>query len=157
MLMRAAGFACMALAHQPWLLGWPACCPDWAARCDPPRSALVVKLVRARERGRFSLLMMGGQRRRGAGRADWQLAAGVGFPSGVLGAAVFVVTAIFNAVWLPAWRISTERIAMREGMQRVCATAVSACFTLTGYYILAVQVMLMLPVMVNQVAAHRRR
>lgn len=157
MLMRAAGFACMALAHQPWLL-WLACLLSGLGGTlfDPPRSALVVKLVRARERGRFfSLLMMQDSAGAvlGALIGSWLLAWDFRLVCWV-GAAVFVVAAIFNAVWLPAWRISTERIAMREGMQRVWRDRRFRLyvFTLTGYYILAVQVMLMLPVMVNQVA-----
>ncbi|KJV48081.1 multidrug resistance protein MdtH [Pantoea sp. BL1] len=157
MLMRAAGFACMALAHQPWML-WLACLLSGLGGTlfDPPRSAMVVKLVRARERGRFfSLLMMQDSAGAvlGALVGSWLLAWDFRLVCWV-GAAVFVAAALFNAVWLPAWRISTERIAMREGMQRVWQDKRFRLYvlTLTGYYILAVQVMLMLPVMVNQVA-----
>lgn len=157
MLMRAAGFACMALAHQPWLL-WLACVLSGLGGTlfDPPRSAMVVKLVRARERGRFfSLLMMQDSAGAvlGALIGSWLLAWDFRLVCWV-GAAVFVCAALFNAIWLPAWRISTERIAMRDGMQRVWQDKRFRLYvlTLTGYYILAVQVMLMLPVMVNQVA-----
>ncbi|MDE1185076.1 MAG: multidrug efflux MFS transporter MdtH [Pantoea sp.] len=157
MLMRAAGFACMALAHEPWLL-WLACLLSGLGGTlfDPPRSAMVVKLVRARERGRFfSLLMMQDSAGAvlGALIGSWLLAWDFRLVCWV-GAAVFVSAALFNAIWLPAWRISTERIAMREGMQRVWQDKRFRLYvlTLTGYYILAVQVMLMLPVMVNQVA-----
>lgn len=157
MLMRAAGFACMALAHQPWLL-WLACLLSGLGGTlfDPPRSAMVVKLVRARERGRFfSLLMMQDSAGAvlGALIGSWLLAWDFRLVCWV-GAAVFVSAALFNAFWLPAWRISTERIAMREGMHRVWQDKRFRLYvlTLTGYYILAVQVMLMLPVMVNQVA-----
>lgn len=157
MLMRAAGFACMALAHQPWLL-WLACLLSGLGGTlfDPPRSAMVVKLVRARERGRFfSLLMMQDSAGAvlGALIGSWLLAWDFRLVCWV-GAAVFVSAALFNAIWLPAWRISTERIAMREGMHRVWQDKRFRLYvlTLTGYYILAVQVMLMLPVMVNQVA-----
>ncbi|ADU68772.1 multidrug efflux MFS transporter MdtH [Pantoea sp. At-9b] len=157
MLMRAAGFACMALAHEPWLL-WLACLLSGLGGTlfDPPRSAMVVKLVRARERGRFfSLLMMQDSAGAvlGALIGSWLLAWDFRLVCWV-GAAVFVSAALFNAIWLPAWRISTERIAMREGMHRVWQDKRFRLYvlTLTGYYILAVQVMLMLPVMVNQVA-----
>lgn len=157
MLMRAAGFACMALAHEPWLL-WFACLLSGLGGTlfDPPRSALVMKLVRARDRGRFfSLLMMQDSAGAvlGALIGSWLLAWDFRLVCWV-GAAVFVTAALFNAIWLPAWRISTERIAMREGMQRVWQDKRFRLYvlTLTGYYILAVQVMLMLPVMVNQVA-----
>ena len=157
MLMRAAGFACMALAHEPWL-PWLACMLSGLGGTlfDPPRSALVMKLVRARERGRFfSLLMMQDSAGAviGALIGSWLLAWDFRLVCWV-GAGVFVLAALFNAIWLPAWRISTERVAMREGLKRVWQDKRFRLYvlTLTGYYILAVQVMLMLPVMVNQVA-----
>lgn len=157
MLMRAAGFACMALAHEPWLL-WLACMLSGLGGTlfDPPRSALVMKLVRARERGRFfSLLMLQDSAGAviGALIGSWLLAWDFRLVCWV-GAGVFVLAALFNAIWLPAWRISTERVAMREGLKRVWQDKRFRLYvlTLTGYYILAVQVMLMLPVMVNQVA-----
>ncbi len=53
LLMRAAGFATMGIAHEP-LLCFHACFRDSAALFDPPRSALVVKLIRPQQRGRFS-------------------------------------------------------------------------------------------------------
>ena len=157
MLMRAAGFACMALAQEPWML-WLACLLSGLGGTlfDPPRSALVVKLVPARERGRFfSLLMMQDSAGAviGALIGSWLLAWDFRFVCWV-GAGVFVAAALFNFWWLPAWRISTERTAMRAGLQRVWQDKRFRLyvFTLTGYYILAVQVMLMLPVMVNQIA-----
>lgn len=157
MLLRAAGFAGMALAHEPWLL-WLACMLSGLGGTlfDPPRSALVVKLVRARERGRFfSLLMMQDSAGAvlGALIGSWLLTWDFRLVCWT-GAAVFVGAALFNALWLPAWRLSTERSAMRDGLQRVWRDKRFRryVFTLTGYYILAVQVMLMLPVMVNQVA-----
>ena len=70
------------------------------------------------------------------------------------GALVFVLAALFNALLLPAWRISSVPTPLREGLglvlrdRRFCTWVL----TLTGYYILAVQVMLMLPIMVNQIA-----
>ncbi|STI13273.1 Multidrug resistance protein MdtH [Escherichia coli] len=47
MLMRAAGFATMGIAHEPWLL-WFSCLLSGLGGTlfDPPRSALVVKLIR---------------------------------------------------------------------------------------------------------------
>ncbi len=60
MLMRAAGFATMGIAHEPRLL-WFSCFLSGLGGTlfDPPRSALVVKLIRPEQRGRFfSLLMM---------------------------------------------------------------------------------------------------
>jgi DHA1 family multidrug resistance protein-like MFS transporter len=56
MLMRAAGFAAMAVAHEPWVL-WLSCILSGLGGTlfDPPRAALVVKLVRPHQRGRFFL------------------------------------------------------------------------------------------------------
>lgn len=60
MLLRAAGFATMAVAHEPRLL-WFSCFLSGIGGTlfDPPRTALVVKLIRPQHRGRFfSILMM---------------------------------------------------------------------------------------------------
>ena len=67
---------------------------------------------------------------------------------------MFVLAALFNALLLPARRISTVPTPMREGLSRVLKDRRFCTYvlTLTGYYMLAVQVMLMLPIMVNQVA-----
>ena len=53
MLMRAGGFAAMAVAHEPWVL-WFSCILSGLGGTlfDPPRAALVVKLVRPHQRGR---------------------------------------------------------------------------------------------------------
>lgn len=55
MLLRAAGFISMAMADEPWLL-WVSCIISGIGGIlfDPPRSALVIKLVHANQRGRFS-------------------------------------------------------------------------------------------------------
>ncbi len=47
MLMRAAGFALMAMADEPWIL-WLACALSGLGGTlfDPPRTALVIKLTR---------------------------------------------------------------------------------------------------------------
>lgn len=60
MLLRALGFALMALADEPWIL-WLSCILSalGGTLFDPPRTALVIKLTRPYERGRFySLLLM---------------------------------------------------------------------------------------------------
>ena len=51
-------------------------------------------------------------------------------------------------------QLSTVRTPVREGMTRVMRDKrfVTYVLTLAGYYMLAVQVMLMLPIMVNDVA-----
>ncbi len=124
---------------------------------DPPRSALVVKLIRPQQRGRFfSLLMMQDSAGAviGALLGSWLLQ--YDFRSWVCatGAVLFVLCAAFNAWLLPAWKLSTVRTPVREGMTRVMRDKrfVTYVLTLAGYYMLAVQVMLMLPIMVNDVA-----
>ena len=54
MLLRAVGFALMGIAHEPWVL-WLSCFISaiGGTLFDPPRAALVVKLVRPHQRGRF--------------------------------------------------------------------------------------------------------
>lgn len=157
MLMRAAGFATMGIAHEPWVL-WCSCILSGLGGTlfDPPRSALVVKLIRPSQRGRFfSLLMMQDSAGAviGALIGSWLLQYDFRLVCAV-GASVFVLCAAFNAWWLPAWKLSTVKIPMREGLGRVWRDKhfVTYVLTLTGYYMLAVQVMLMLPIMVNDIA-----
>lgn len=157
MLMRAAGFATMGVAHEPWVL-WCSCILSGLGGTlfDPPRSALVVKLIRPSQRGRFfSLLMMQDSAGAviGALIGSWLLQYDFRLVCAV-GAAVFVLCAAFNAWLLPAWKLSTIKTPMREGLNRVWRDKkfVTYVLTLTGYYMLAVQVMLMLPIMVNDIA-----
>lgn len=119
MLMRAAGFATMGIAHEPWLL--------W-----------------------FSCLLSG---LGGALLGSWLLQYDFRLVCAT-GAVLFVLCAAFNAWLLPAWKLSTVRTPVREGMTRVMRDKrfVTYVLTLAGYYMLAVQVMLMLPIMVNDVA-----
>ncbi len=123
---------------------------------DPPRSALVVKLIRPQQRGRFfSLLMMQDSAGAviGALLGSWLLQYDFRLVCAT-GAVLFVLCAAFNAWLLPAWKLSTVRTPVREGMTRVMRDKrfVTYVLTLAGYYMLAVQVMLMLPIMVNDVA-----
>lgn len=157
MLLRAAGFATMAIAHEPWLL-WVSCVLSGLGGTlfDPPRSALVVKLVRPRDRGRFfSLLMMQDSAGAviGALLGSWLLNYDFRLVCGA-GALMFVACAGVNAWLLPAYKLSTIRTPLREGMGRVLRDRrfVTYVLTLAGYYMLAVQVMLMLPIMVNEIA-----
>lgn len=157
MLLRASGFAAMAVAHEPWVL-WLSCLLSGLGGTlfDPPRTALVVKLIRPEGRGRFfSLLMMQDSAGAvlGALIGSWLLAWDFRLVCWV-GALVFVLAALFNALLLPAWRISSVPTPLREGLGRVLKDRRFCTYvlTLTGYYILAVQVMLMLPIMVNQLA-----
>lgn len=157
MLMRAAGFALMAMADEPWIL-WLACALSGLGGTlfDPPRTALVIKLTRPHERGRFySLLMMQDSAGAviGALIGSWLLQYDFHFVCWT-GAAIFVLAPGWNLWLLPAYRISTVRAPMKEGLMRVLRDRrfVTYVLTLTGYYMLAVQVMLMLPIMVNEVA-----
>ncbi|HGM5860145.1 multidrug efflux MFS transporter MdtH [Serratia marcescens] len=157
MLLRAAGFATMAMADAPWIL-WFSCALSalGGTLFDPPRTALVIKLTRPHERGRFfSLLMMQDSAGAvvGALIGSWLLQYDFHFVCWV-GAAIFVLAAGWNAWLLPAYRISTVRIPMKEGMLRVVRDRrfLTYVLTLTGYYMLAVQVMLMMPIVVNEIA-----
>jgi len=157
MLMRAAGFASMGIAHEPWVL-WLSCFLSGLGGTlfDPPRSALVVKLVRPQERGRFfSLLMMQDSAGAviGALLGSWLLQYDFRLVCAA-GAVLFILCALFNAWLLPDWKLSTVKAPVREGLQRVLQDKrfVAYVLTLTGYYMLAVQVMLMLPLMVNDIA-----
>ncbi|CAI1536818.1 MULTISPECIES: multidrug efflux MFS transporter MdtH [Serratia] len=157
MLLRAAGFATMAMADEPWIL-WFSCALSalGGTLFDPPRTALVIKLTRPHERGRFfSLLMMQDSAGAvvGALIGSWLLQYNFHFVCWV-GAAIFVLAAGWNAWLLPAYRISTVRIPMKEGMLRVLRDRrfLTYVLTLTGYYMLAVQVMLMMPIVVNEIA-----
>jgi DHA1 family multidrug resistance protein-like MFS transporter len=157
MLLRAAGFATMAMADQPWLL-WFSCALSaiGGTLFDPPRTALVIKLTRPHERSRFySLLMMQDSAGAvvGALIGSWLLQYDFHFVCWT-GAGIFVLAAGWNAWLLPAYRISTVRAPMKEGMMRVLRDRrfLTYVLTLTGYYMLSVQVMLMLPIIVNEIA-----
>lgn len=157
MLLRAAGFATMGIAHEPWIL-WASCLISGLGGTlfDPPRTALVVKLIRPQQRGRFfSLLMMQDSAGAviGALLGSWLLQYDFRLVCAV-GAVLFILCAGFNAWLLPAWKLSTVKAPVREGMGRVLRDKrfVTYVLTLAGYYMLAVQVMLMLPIMVNDIA-----
>ncbi|MFH7509142.1 multidrug efflux MFS transporter MdtH [Enterobacter hormaechei] len=157
MLLRAAGFATMAIAHEPWLL-WFSCFLSGIGGTlfDPPRTALVVKLIRPQHRGRFfSILMMQDSAGAvvGALLGSWLLQYDFRLVCAT-GAVLFILCALFNGLFLPAWKLSTVKAPVREGLARVLSDKrfVTYVLTLTGYYMLAVQVMLMLPIMVNDIA-----
>ncbi|MGU3798445.1 multidrug efflux MFS transporter MdtH [Enterobacter hormaechei] len=157
MLLRAAGFATMAIAHDPWLL-WFSCFLSGIGGTlfDPPRTALVVKLIRPQHRGRFfSILMMQDSAGAvvGALLGSWLLQYDFRLVCAT-GTVLFILCALFNGLFLPAWKLSTVKAPVREGLDRVLSDKrfVTYVLTLTGYYMLAVQVMLMLPIMVNDIA-----
>lgn len=157
MLLRASGFAVMAVAYDPWVL-WLSCVLSalGGTLFDPPRTALVIKLTRPYERGRFySLLLMQDSAGAviGALIGSWLLQYDFHYVCWA-GAAVFIIAAICNAWLLPAYRISTIRTPIKEGMARVLKDKrfVTYVVTLAGYFMLSVQVMLMFPIVVNELA-----
>ncbi|EGT3608025.1 multidrug efflux MFS transporter MdtH [Morganella morganii] len=157
MFLRAGGFALMAMADEPWIL-WLSCILSaiGGTLFDPPRTALVIKLTRPYERGRFySLLLMQDSAGAvlGALLGSWLLIYDFHLVCWV-GAAIFIITALCNAWLLPAYRISTTRTPVKEGLTRVLSDKRFSRYVLilTGYFILSVQVMLMFPIIVNELA-----
>ncbi|MWT61329.1 MFS transporter, partial [Escherichia coli] len=138
MLLRAAGFATMAIAHEPWLL-WFSCFLSGIGGTlfDPPRTALVVKLIRPQHRGRFfSILMMQDSAGAvvGALLGSWLLQYDFRLVCAT-GAVLFILCALFNGLFLPAWKLSTVKAPVREGLDRVLSDKrfVTYVLTLTGY------------------------
>ncbi|ACZ77070.1 multidrug efflux MFS transporter MdtH [Dickeya zeae] len=157
MLLRASGFAFMALATTPLMLMLSCVLSALGGTLfEPPRNAMVIKLTRPHERSRFfSLLMMQDNAGAviGALIGSWLMQYNFSVVCWV-GASVFVLVALLNAWLLPAYRISTTRTPIREGMMRVMRDRrfVVYVLTLTGYFMLGVQVLLMMPIMVNELA-----
>ncbi|MBK5072733.1 multidrug efflux MFS transporter MdtH [Budviciaceae bacterium CWB-B4] len=158
MLLRAAGFATMALADQPWILIFSCALSAFGGTLfDPPRVALVIKLTRPHERGRFySLLMMQDSAGVviGALLGSWLLRYDFHWVCW-FGAAFFVLAAALNAFVLPAYRVSTSvRAPIMNGIKAAVKDSYFRRYvlTLTGYYVLSIQVMLMLPLLVNEVS-----
>ncbi|MDR5615959.1 multidrug efflux MFS transporter MdtH [Arsenophonus sp.] len=157
MLLRAIGFALMAMATVPWIL-WLSCILSalGGTLFDPPRTALIIKLTKPHERGRFySLLLMQDSAGAvlGALLGGWLLLYDFQFVCWA-GTIIFIIAAISNAWLLPAYRISASRISIRTGMGKVFRDQrfLKYVLTLTGYFILYVQVMLMFPIVVNEIA-----
>ncbi len=157
MLLRAAGFAVMAVAHHPGLLMFSCLLSGLGGMLfDPPRSAMIVKLTRPHERSRFySLLMMqdSAAAMGGALLGTWLLAFDF-FWVAVFGSIIFVLAALANAILLPAYRVSSTRTAPLAAMRTVLVDKAFLVFvfTLSGYYALGVQIMLLFPVTIKQLA-----
>ncbi|MBX4181234.1 multidrug efflux MFS transporter MdtH [Sodalis sp. CWE] len=158
LLMRALGFLSMGVADEPWLL-WLSCALSalGGTLFEPPRTALLIKLTRPWERGRFySLLMMQDSACAviGALLGSWLLCYYDFRLVCLAGAMLFIFATIFNACLLPCYRTSTIRAPILEGIRRVTHDHrfVTYVLTLTGYYMLSVQVMLMLPIRVNEIS-----
>lgn len=157
MLLRAAGFAAMAVAQHPGVLVFSCLLSGLGGTLfDPPRSALVIKLTHARERSRFySLLMMqdSAGAMGGALLGTWLLGFDF-FWVAMGGCAVFVLAALANAVLLPAYRVASVRTAPLAAMRTVLGDKAFLVFvfTLSGYYALGVQIMLLIPVTIKELA-----
>lgn len=157
MLLRAVGFASMALAVEPWILLLSCLLSALGGLLfDPPRMGLAIKFTRPHERGRFiSLLMI----QDNAGAVIGALIGGwlIDYDFQLvcwLGAVVFFCCAIFNMIYLPPYHIALGKATIINGMKMVLKDKkfTSYVWSLTGYYILWVQVMLMLPLTVAKVS-----
>lgn len=157
MFIRAGGFALIAVANTPFLL-IVACIISGLAGAlfDPPRTALLIKMTRLRERGKFfSILMM-------IDTAGWVIGALLGSwllsyefkLVGWFGCGIFILIGILNILILPAFRVSLTPISFKESIKYVWADQrfVRFVFSLTGYFMIGVQVMLMLPILVKNIA-----
>lgn len=157
LLLRACSFAALAWADNGAIL-LLACLLSGLGGClfEPSRSALIIKFTRPAERGRFvSLLMMleSASAVLGALLGSWLIQFDFGYTCW-LAAGLYLVAALCNAVLLPAYRLSIKTTSIRESLTRVWQDR-SFCrlvFILSGYYILWVQVMLIFPILVKDVA-----
>ncbi|TDR80085.1 multidrug efflux MFS transporter MdtH [Paludibacterium purpuratum] len=153
MLLRAVGFGVMAVARAPWVLVLSCVLAGLGGVLfDPPRSALVVKLVRARERARFYSILMVQESAGavlGALLGSWLLRFDFRWVA-LFGMGVFMLVALVNSLLLPAYRVaSTRDAAPMASMRRVLADRRFMRFVLalSGYYVLCVQVLLLMPVL----------
>ncbi|NKI75620.1 multidrug efflux MFS transporter MdtH [Dickeya sp. CFBP 2040] len=150
MFMRTLSFATMAYADQPWIL-ISACILSalGGAMFDPPRSAVIMKITRTNERGRyFSILMIQDSIGTvlGALLGTWLIH--YNFSSLCWAASgLFFIAALSNYFILPAFKTSTGNQTIIKGLTAVVNDRkfVKWVLTLTGYYILSVQVLMMLP------------
>jgi len=157
MLLRAAGFATMAAASNPAALVFSCVLSGLGGMLfDPPRAALIIKLTRARERNHFyTLLMM------------WESAAAVSGAMlgawllhfdfwwvGMGGCSVFVLAAAANLWLLPAYRVASGKASPLGAIRTVLGDRryMQLVLTLSGYYVLGVQIMLLVPIVLKQMA-----
>ena len=157
MFLRAIGFIAMALATTPWILVLSCLLSALGGLLfDPPRMGLAIKFTRPHERGRFiSLLMIEDN----AGAVIGALIGGflIDYDFQLVcwfGALVFMLCGIFNIIYLPAYHIALGKNPIIKGLKDVLKDKIftSYVLSLTGYYILWVQVMLMLPLTVTKLS-----
>lgn len=157
MLLRSIGFISMALAVEPWILIVSCLLSALGGLLfDPPRMGLAIKFTRPQERGRFiSLLMIQDNAGAVIGALiggflidyDFQLVCWIG-------ALIFFLCAVFNTFYLPAYHIASGKAPIISGIKTVMKDKKFSAYvwSLTGYYILWVQVMLMLPLTVTKIS-----
>jgi len=161
MLLRAGGFALMGFSDKPaWLLASCVMSGLGGSLFEPARGALVVKLTRPAERPRFySLLMMQESVSAVTGALLGTMLLGVDFRwVGAGGCAMFVLAALANARLLPAYRVATPgtsptaamRIPLRDKPYLLLV------LTLSGYYIMTVQLMMLVPVTLTEMSGTPR-
>lgn len=157
LFMRTLGFIIMSIADTPILLCVSCILSALGGTLfDPPRTALVIKLVRPWELSRFYSILM----------VEDSICAIIGIILGTwllqynfkficfTGAVLFFIAGIFNAWQLPAYKISSSRNSLLEGIKKVIKNQRFIIYisTLTGYYVLTAQVMLMLPIRIHEVS-----
>lgn len=155
LFLRTLGFIIMSIADTPTLLCLSCILSALGGTLfDPSRTALVIKLVRPWELGKFySILML-----------EDSICAIIGIILGTwllqynfklicfTGAILFFIAGIFNAWQLPAYKISSSHTSLLEGIKKVLNNQrfIIYIITLTGYYILTSQVMLILPIRIHE-------
>lgn len=157
MFLRCVGFIFMAIASNPWLLLLSCLFSALGGLLfDPPRMGLTIKFTRPHERGKFiSLLMI----QDNAGAVIGALIGGVLIDYDFhlvcwCGAFIFFLCGIFNIFFLPAYHIAIGKAPIISGMKMVIKDKKFTRYvlTLTGYYVLWVQIMLMLPLTITSVS-----
>ena len=157
MFLRSIGFISMALATEHWLLLVSCLLSALGGLLfDPPRMGLTIKFTRPHERGKFiSLLMI----QDNAGAVIGALIGGILIDYDFqlvcwCGAFIFFLCGIFNLLFLPAYHIAIGKAPIINGMKMVLQDKKFTHYvlTLTGYYVLWVQIMLMLPLTITTVS-----
>ncbi|GAB2876204.1 multidrug efflux MFS transporter MdtH [Pseudoduganella ginsengisoli] len=157
MLLRAAGFAVLAYAHNPLLLMVSCVLSGLGGSLfEPARGALAVKLTRPAERNSFYALMLtleGACSVLGALLGTWLLSFDFYWVA-MSGCAVFVLAALLNALLLPAYRVAAPGTGALAALRTPLSDKpyLALVFALSGYYVLNVQLMMLLPVLVTKVA-----
>jgi DHA1 family multidrug resistance protein-like MFS transporter len=161
MLLRAAGYAAMAYAQSPAQL-FVACILSGlgGSLFEPARGALMVKLTRPSERNRFISVMLTVEAVSGVlGALLGTFLLGFDFYWVAMGgSAVFVLGALANAVVLPRYRVAAPGTGALPAMRAPLRDRpfVALVLILSGYYVMQVQLMLMLPVLITQIAGTPR-